>query len=123
MKILIHVTPGPEPPTRVALAFLLAKNALDEGHSVTLWLAGDNVELMRDEVLDNSSDLGMGKLTGKLRELYEAIVEGGGRFYLSCRASQARGLTVADLQGKPAEFATPDFLARLSLEHDQTFTC
>jgi hypothetical protein len=41
MKILVHVTQGPENPTRAALAFLVAKTAIDEGDAVTLFLAGD----------------------------------------------------------------------------------
>jgi uncharacterized protein len=118
MKILVHVTQGPEDPTRSALAFLVAKTAMDEGHSVTLSLAGDGVQLMRDGVLDNLSGLG----TGKLRELYDAVVKGGGRFYLSGMSSKARGLSEADLKGKPAEFAAPNVLVRLSLEHDRMFT-
>src|SRR6185369_17164481 len=79
MKILIHVTTGPENPTRAALAFLIAKTAIEEGHTVTLFLAGDAVQLFRNDVLDNLSGLG----TGKLREHYDAIVKGGGKFYLS----------------------------------------
>ena len=42
-KILVHVTVGPENPTRAALAFLVAKSAIEEGHSVSLFLAGDAV--------------------------------------------------------------------------------
>jgi uncharacterized protein len=118
VKILIHITYGPEQPTRTALAFLVAKSAIDEGHSVSLFLAGDAVQLIRDEVLDNLVGLG----TGKLRELYNGIVAGGGRFYLSGMSSKARGLTEADLTGKPAEFAMPNVLVRLSLEHDRMFT-
>jgi hypothetical protein len=34
-RILVHVTQGPENPTRAALAFLVAKTALDEGDAVT----------------------------------------------------------------------------------------
>ncbi len=117
-KILVHVTHGPEQPTRAALGFLVAKTALDEGHSVSLFLAGDAVQLIRDAVLDNLTGLG----TGKLRELYDAIVAGGGRFYLSGMSSKARGVTDADLSGKPAEFAMPNVLVRLSLEHDRIFT-
>ena len=45
-KILVHVTNGPENPTRAALAFLVAKSAIDEGHSVSMFLAGDAVQLM-----------------------------------------------------------------------------
>ena len=117
-KILVHLTHGPEDPTRAALAFLVAKSAVDEGHSVSLFLAGDAVQLLRDAVLDNLAGLG----TGKLREHYDAIVAGGGKFYLSGMSSKARGLTDADLNGKPAEFALPNVLVRLSLEHDRMFT-
>jgi predicted peroxiredoxin len=35
-KILVHITQGPEHPTRAALGFLVAKAALDEGHDVSL---------------------------------------------------------------------------------------
>jgi uncharacterized protein len=117
-RILVHVTPGPEQPTRAALAFLVAKSAIDEGHGVTLFLAGDAVLLLRDSVLDTVSGVG----TGKLRDSYDAIVKGGGRFYLSGMSSQARGLTDVDLKGKPAEFAQPTVLVRLSLDHDRMFT-
>src|SRR4030067_3007852 len=107
-KILVHLTHGPEHPTRAALAFLVAKTALEEGHTVTLFLAGDAVQLLRDAVLDQLSGVG----TGKLREHYDAIVAGGGRFYLSGMSSKARGLSEADLSGKPAEFAIPSLLLR-----------
>jgi len=117
-KILVHLTHGPEHPTRAALGFLVAKSAIDEGHSVSLFLAGDAVQLIRDAVLDNLAGLG----TGKLRELYDAIVARGGRFYLSGMSSEGRGVTDADLSGKPAKFAMPNVLVRLSLEHDRMFT-
>jgi predicted peroxiredoxin len=117
-KILVHLTHGPAAPTRAALAFIVAKAALDEGHNVSLFLAGDAVQLLRDAVLDNLVGLG----TGKLCEHYEAIVAGGGRFYLSGMSAKARGVTEADLQGKPAEFVMPNVLVRLSLDHDRTLT-
>ena len=117
-SILVHVTHGPEHPTRSALAFLVAKTAIDEGHTVSLFLAGDAVQLLRDAVLDQLAGLG----TGKLRDLYDGIVAGGGRFYLSGMSGKARGVTDSDLQGKPAEFAMPTVLLRLALEHDRMFT-
>lgn len=117
-KILVHVTHGPEHPTRAALAFAVARAALADGHSVSLFLAGDAVQLLRDDVLENLNGLG----TGSLREAYEAIVAGDGRFYLSGGSSRARGITTADLAGKPAEFAGPPELVRLSLAHDRMFT-
>jgi uncharacterized protein len=102
----------------VARAFLVAKTAIDEGDAVTLFLAGDAVQLMRDGVLDNLSGLG----TGKLRDLFDAIAKGGGRFYLSGMSSNARGVSENDLKGKPAEFATPSVLLRPAKEHDRMFT-
>jgi predicted peroxiredoxin len=117
-KILVHITHGPEHPTRAALGFLVAKAALEEGHEVSLFLAGDAVQLIRDAVLDNLVGLG----TGKLREHYDAIVGGGGRFYLSGMSSQARGVAEADTAAKPVEMAMPNVLVRLALEADRTFT-
>jgi uncharacterized protein len=117
-KILVHVTHGPEHPTRAALGFLVARAAIDEGHEVSLFLAGDAVQLVRDAVLDSLVGLG----TGKLREHYDAIVAGSGRFYLSGMSSQARGVGEADTAGKPIEMAMPNGLVRLALESDRTFT-
>lgn len=116
--ILVHVTSGPEHPTRAALAFLVARTALDEGHTVNLFLAGDAVQLLRDAVLDALTGLG----TGRLREHYDAIAAAGGRFYLSGMSSKARGVGESDLAGKPAEMAMPSVLVRLAVEADRMFT-
>jgi predicted peroxiredoxin len=102
-KLLGHITHGPESPTRAALGFLVARTALDEGHDVDLFLAGDAVQLLRDAVLDNLGGLG----TGGLRDSYEAIVAGGGRFYLSGMSGKGRGVTESELDGKRAELAPP----------------
>ena len=117
-KILIHITQGPENPTKAALGFLIAKTALEEGHTVNLFLAGDAVKLLQDSVLNTLSGVG----TGKLREHYDAIVKNKGKFYMSEKSSNARGMSEADLKGKPAEFARPTFLLRLSIESDRMFT-
>jgi predicted peroxiredoxin len=117
-KILVHVTHGPESPTRAALGLLVAKTALDEGHSVTLFLAGDAAQLIRDPVIDSLAGLG----TGRLREHFDALVAGGARFYISGLSAKSRGVSDADLAGKPAEFAMPNVLVRLSLDHDRMFS-
>ncbi|MBO0938958.1 DsrE family protein [Fibrella sp. HMF5335] len=118
MTMLIHITCGPTDATRAALGFLVARTALAEGHTVTLFLAGDAVVLLRNADLDKVEGLG----TGKLREHYEAIAKGGGRFYLSGMSSKARGITEADLLGKPAEFAMPTKLVQLAAASDRMFT-
>jgi predicted peroxiredoxin len=117
-RILVHLTSGPENPTKAALAFLVARTAIEQGHAVSLFLAGDAVQLLRDAALDNVTGLG----TGKLRDHFDAIAAGGGRFYLSGMSSSARGITAAELQGKPAELSPPAILLKLALEHDRMFT-
>ena len=117
-SILVHVTTGPENPTKAALAFLVAKAAVDEGHEVSMFLAGDSVQLLRDEVLDSLAGLG----TGSLRESYDAVVAAGTRLYASGMSSKARGVGEAELDGKPVELAMPNRLVQLAVEHDRVLT-
>ena len=117
-KILVHITHGPEHPTRAALGFHVAKAAIEEGHSVTMFLAGDGVQLMRDGAIDHLNGLG----TGNLRELYDTVVTAGVKIYLSGMSSKARGLLEEELEGKPYEFVAPKQLVQLSVEHDRLFT-
>lgn len=114
-RFLVQVTTGQDNPTKAALAFLVARTALEEGHAVDVFLAGDAVLLLKDDVLASVTGLG----TGKLAEHYKVIVEKGGRFHLSGNSSKSRGLTEADLQGKPAGFATPNVLVRLASQADK----
>jgi uncharacterized protein len=117
-SILVHITHGPENPTRAALGFLVAKTALDEGHQVTLFLAGDAVQLVREAVLDSLAGLG----TGKLREHFDAIVSSGSKIYLSGMSSKARGVDQTQFNGGAVEMAPPNKLVQLALEHDRLFT-
>jgi uncharacterized protein len=113
-KLLINVTHGPEHPTRAALGFLVGRAAVDAGHEVTLFLAGDAVQLLRDAVLDNLVGLG----TGSLRESYDALVAGGARFYVSGMSSKARGFEpVGDV-----EAAQPSKLVELAVDADRVLT-
>ena len=113
-KLLINLTHGPEAPTRAALGFLVGRAAVDEGHEVTLFLAGDAVQLLREPVLDSLVGLG----TGSLRESYDAIVRGGGHFFVSGNSSKARGF---EPDGR-AEAALPSRLVELALESDRVLT-
>jgi uncharacterized protein len=117
-KILVNITRGPEDPSRAALGFLVAKAAVEEGHEVSLFLAVDATQLLRDAVLDSLTGLG----SGSLRESYDAIVAGGGRFYLSGLSSKARGVSDQDLEGKPAEMVMPNRLVQLAVECDRVLT-
>ena len=117
-KILVHVTHGPEHPTRAALGFLVGRAAAEDGHEVSMFLAGDAVQLLRSAVLDNLTGLG----TGSLKEAHDALVAAGARFYLSGMSSKARGVTEAELEGRNVEMAMPAKLVGLALEHDRMFT-
>ena len=117
-KILVHVTCGPENPTKAALGFLVARAAVDEGHEVSMFLAGDGVQLLREAVLDSLAGLG----TGSLRDSYDAVVAGGARLYASGMSSKARGVAESDVEGKPVEFAMPGRLVQLTLESDRILT-
>ncbi len=85
---------------------------------MSIFLAGDGVQLIRDSVLESLSGLG----TGSLGESFDAVVDGGGRFYVSGMSSKARGVTTADLANKPAEMAMPNRLVELVFEADRTIT-
>lgn len=117
-KLLIHVTCGPEHPTKAALAFLVAKAAIDEGHEVSMFLAGDGVQLLRDGVLDSLTGLG----TGSLRESFDAVVAGGAQLYVSGMSSKARGVGESDFEGKPAQMAMPNRLVQLAFDADRVIS-
>lgn len=112
--ILVNVTHGPEHPTRAALGFLVARAAAEQGHSVSLFLAGDAVQLLREAVLDSLVGLG----TGSLRESYDALTGAGARFYVSGMSSKARGFEPGDV----AEAAMPGKLVELALAADTVLT-
>ena len=59
---------------------------------------------------------------GNLRQLFDAIAASGSKFYLSGMSSKARGLSEAELEGKHYEFAMPQQLVQLAVEHDRMFT-
>lgn len=113
-KLLINVTHGPEHPTRAALGFLVGGAAVEAGHEVSLFLAGDAVQLLREPVLDNLVGLG----TGSLRESYDALRAAGARFYVSGMSSKARGFEPDGI----AEPALPGKLVELALEADRVLT-
>ena len=115
-SLLVHVTCGPENPTKAALAFFVAAAAVEAGHTTHVFLAGDAVQLMRVPVRTSLTGLG----TGSLREHYEKVIAGGGRLYLSGGSCAARGVGEADLQDVPHEKGAPPLLVRLVMECDRT---
>ena len=82
-RLLIHIATGPENPTRAALGLLVARTALEAGHDVDVFIAGDGVSVLRPETLDAGHGIG----TGHFREHVDALVAGGATLYASGRAN------------------------------------
>ncbi len=112
-KFLVHLATGPENPTRAALALLVAKSALDE-HEVSVFIAGDAVQLLRPETAEATSGVG----TGNFAEHLAALRDRGVPLYASGMSSKARGLDVSAIEG--VEAAQPTKLVELATEADTT---
>ncbi|HSG84746.1 MAG TPA: DsrE family protein [Candidatus Limnocylindrales bacterium] len=114
-RLLVHITVGPHDPTKVALGLLVARTALDGGHEVDVFFAGDAVAVLRPSTLAAGHGVG----TGSLEEHVNALVGGGARIHASRMSSNARGLGAGDVGDVPVGFATPDMLVRLTFEADR----
>ena len=117
-RALVHSTRGPEDPTVSALALLVARSAVEEGHVVAVFLAGDAVMLMRDEVRGQVEGLG----TGSADEHLSALVAAGVQIWVSGKSAAARGLDEGELASAGAAFAMPSVLVRESLASNRMFT-
>lgn len=117
-SLLVHVTHGPEAPTRAALACLVAVAAVETGHEVSMFFAGDAAYLLKDEVIDSVRGIG----TGPLSDHVPKLVEAGVTIFVSGMSSKARGVTESDLEGKNATFAMPSKLVELTFAADRVLT-
>ena len=114
-RLLIHIATGPENPTRAALGLLVARTALEAGHDVDVFIAGDGVSVLRPETLDAGHGIG----TGHFREHVDALVAGGATLYASGMSSKARGLSVESVAGLPVTMAPPAKLVDLTFAADR----
>ena len=117
-SFLIHITSGPDNPTKAALGFLVALTAMNEGHEVNLFLAGDGASLITDDALSSVEGVG----TGKLQDHLTALMGGTAHIYISGKSAEARNITEQDLEGMPAEFAMPTRLVQLAADADVVLT-
>ncbi len=116
-RFLVHVATGPENPTRAALGLLVARTAASEGHDVSVFLAGDGVDLVRPETAGAVHGVG----TGSASEHLAALREAGGRLYLSGMSSKARGIDAA-LAGEGVELVPPEKLVELAASAETVLT-
>ena len=114
-SLLVHITHGPEAPTRAALGLLVANSAAEAGHDVTIFIAGDAAYLVKDAVIEHAKGIG----TGALSDTFPAVVDAGIPIFISGGSSKTRGVTQDDLDGKGATFATPQKLVELTFAADR----
>jgi predicted peroxiredoxin len=113
-NFLIHIHTGLDNPTKAALGFLVAATAQKEGHTVSVFLAGDGAALITDDAISSVEGVG----TGKLEDHYTALTGGAARIYISGMSAKARNIGEDALAGKPAEFAMPAKLVELAAAAD-----
>lgn len=116
-KVLVHLATGPENPTRAALALLVARTALEEGHDVRVFLAGDAVQFARPATASIAHGIG----TGSFGEHWEALAGAGVVLHMSGMSSQARGLD-PEAMAEGVELAPPQKLVELAVWADTALT-
>ena len=104
-RLLIHLTTGPENPTRAALGLLVARTAMAGGHQVDVFLAGDAVDFLRAETRAAAAGIG----TGSIAEHWDVLVSGAARLFGSGMSAKARGVA----SESDVELAPPDRLVEL----------
>jgi predicted peroxiredoxin len=115
-SVLVHLATGPENPTRAALALLVARTAADEGHDVSVFLAGDAVGLLRNETAEAATGIG----TGNFGEHLDALRGAGVPIFASGMSSKARGLDPSSIDG--VEPAQPQKLVELATACETTLS-
>ena len=115
-NVLVHLATGPENPTRAALALLVAKTALDDGHDVSVFIAGDGVQLLRPETAEATVGVG----TGSFAEHLDGLRAGGAAIFASGMSSKARAVDLDAVDG--VEPAQPSKLVELATGADTTLS-
>lgn len=118
VKILVHVTVGPDEPTKAALAFLVARAVIEEGNQLVLFVAGDGVHLLTSTSASRIEGLG----TGKLSEHFDAINAGAAEVYFSGMSAKARNIAPGDIVLHGAQPGMPNKLVQLIAEADKVVT-
>lgn len=117
-KILVHVTVGPNDPTKAALAFLVARAVIEEAHQFVLFVTGDGVYLLTAERAGSIEGLG----TGKLSEHFAAINAGSAEVYFSGMSAKARNIAPEDIVLRGARPGMPNKLVQLIVEVDKVIS-
>ena len=112
--VLVHIYSGLESKNKVTLGLLVALEAEKNDHKVTLFLAGDGVNLLSCKKAGEV----VGQGTGDLHEHLENLKNSKVSIYVSGLSAKSRGYDEKLLEGYNAEFAMPDVLVDESIKAD-----
>ncbi|QEC48203.1 peroxiredoxin [Baekduia soli] len=103
-RVVVGCTHGEEDPDRVAVSYLTAVAALDQGKDVVMWLSVDGVRLG----LRGYADRIRAGQEPPIDRLHGQFIEKGGRFFVCPICFRERELDEADLvDGAELKGATP----------------
>ena len=112
--VLVHIYSGLESKNIVTLGLLVALTAEKNDHKVTLFLAGDGVQILNCKKAGEIVGQGTGDLYEHLQNLKKSKVT----IYVSGMSAKSRSYDEKLLDGYSAEFVMPDVLIEESIKAD-----
>ena len=112
--VLVHIYSGLESKNKVTLGLLVALTAEKNDHKVTLFLAGDGVQILNCIKAGDIVGQGSGDLYEHLQNLKNSKIT----IYVSGMSAKSRGYDEKLLDGYTAEFVMPDVLVEESIKAD-----
>ena len=116
-RVIVGCTHGDEDPDRVAVSYLTAVAALDQGSQVVLWLSVEGVRLALRGYVDPIRE----GQEPPIERLHAQFIEKGGEFYVCPICFNERGLDESELvENASLKGATP--LMEFAAGRAMTFT-
>ena len=112
--VLVHIYSGLESKNKITLGLLVALSAEKNDHKVTLFLAGDGVQILDCKKAGEIVGQGTGDLYEHLQNLKSSKIT----IYVSGMSAKSRGYDEKLLEGYTAEFVMPDVLVEESIKAD-----
>ena len=112
--MLVHIYSGLESKNKITLGLLVALTAEKNDHKVTLFLAGDGVQILNCKKAGEIVGQGTGDLYEHLQNLKSSKIT----IYVSGMSAKSRGYDEKLLDGFTAEFVMPDVLVEESIKAD-----
>ena len=112
--VLVHIYSGLESKNKITLGLLVALTAEKNDHKVTLFLAGDGVQILNCKKAGEIVGQGTGDLYEHLQNLKNSKIT----IYASGMSAKSRGYDEKLLDGYTAEFVMPDVLVEESIKAD-----